>query len=136
MKVELTVKKEFEVKYLNVSVGVRYWEDATVNGVDDVDCKIPCVNGDRWEPIIEVDSGKIANWTQGVTAEIHYKICDDGTYTLIDGHGLKIISKDGYVPDIMCPDGNGYGDYIIMKVDENGVIENWNADFSDFQEEE
>jgi hypothetical protein len=47
-----------------------------------------------------------------------------------------VYSKDGYVPEIMCPEGNGYGDYIIMKVNENGYIANWDADLSDFEEED
>lgn len=37
----------------------------------------------------------------------------------------------------MSPKENGYGDYIIMDVDENGVIEYWNKiDIVDFFEEE
>jgi len=28
----------------------------------------------------------------------------------------------------------GYGDYIIMDVDENGKIQNWKAKISDFEE--
>jgi hypothetical protein len=28
----------------------------------------------------------------------------------------------------MCPEGNGYGDYVIMKVDAEGRIANWRPD--------
>ncbi len=35
---------------------------------------------------------------------------------------------NGYVPSIMCPEGNGYGDYVIMKVDAEGRIANWRPD--------
>ena len=34
---------------------------------------------------------------------------------------------------MMCPEGGGYGDYIIMKIDENGVIRNWNVNIEDFE---
>ncbi|WP_255495104.1 hypothetical protein [Dysgonomonas sp. 521] len=29
------------------------------------------------------------------------------------------------MPEIMCPGGEWDGDYIIMDIDENGIIENW-----------
>ncbi len=45
------------------------------------------------------------------------------------------MSIDGYVPETMCPVGNGYGDYIIMNVFEDGTIENWNFNIDDFTEE-
>lgn len=39
-----------------------------------------------------------------------------------------IKSYDGYVPEVMCPKDNGYGDYIIMDIDENGFIQGWNKE--------
>ena len=81
MKIELTVKKEFEVETLLIDANVRYWEDATVNGVSDDDGDlIPCREGDSWRPIINIDSGLITNWEKGKDASIHYKVCDDGEY--------------------------------------------------------
>jgi len=137
MKIELTVKKEFEIEFLQVSAGVRYWEDATVNDTEDENgLLIPCRDGDRWKPIIEIETGKIVNWEQGTKADIHYKVCDDGLYTLIDEKGNEVKSIDGYVPSLMSPKENGYGDYIIMDVDENGIIQNWVSDLSDFDNED
>ena len=40
---------------------------------------------------------------------------------------------DGYVPSMMCPEGDGYGDYVIMKVAEDGTIANWRVDLSEFE---
>jgi len=37
---------------------------------------------------------------------------------------------------MMCPTENGYGDYVIMNILEDGTIENFTANFEDFQEEE
>ena len=36
----------------------------------------------------------------------------------------------------MCINDNGYGDYIIMTVDENGVIEDWKPNFRDLIDED
>jgi len=133
MKVNVKVKKEVEVKYLQVAAEVRYWEDAMVNGVEDTEDgdNIPCKVGDLWKPLIDIDNGVILNWTKGVTADIHYKVCDCGIYTLLDENSEFVAEKDGYVPDIMSPKEQGYGDYIIMDIDEDGNIAKWKADISD-----
>lgn len=138
MKVELTVKREFEVETLLIDANVRYWEDATVNGVSDEDGDlIPCREGDSWQPIINIDSGLITNWEKGKSASIHYKVCDDGEYWLQDINGNKIAKAKGYyVPDFLAIDDSGLGDYIIMKVDSEGFINNWKFDIDPFEEEE
>lgn len=140
MKIELTVKKEFEVKTLLVEAGVRYWEDATVNGVEDEKGDlIPCrFNGsDLWKPIIDIETGIITNWKQGTTADIHYKVCDAGEYWLQDEDGNKIVKAKGYyVPSFLAPQGSGFGDYIILKVDENGKIAHWRFDSEPFTNED
>ena len=137
MKIELTVKKEFEVEFLQVSAGVRYWDDGTINGECRADgFDTPCKDGDRWKPIIKIETGEIVNWDKGNKAEMHYKVCDDGLYTLIDDKGEMVKAIDGYVPSLMCPKENGYGDYIIMDIDEDGMIQDWKCDLSDFQNED
>ena len=47
---------------------------------------------------------------------------------LFNDAGEEVRRHDGYVPDVMCPTGGGYGDYIIMHVNGDGVIEKWNQD--------
>lgn len=135
MRLELKVTKEFDVKFLGVSAGVRYWEDATVNGVEDEEGELmPFINGEYWEPIIDVEKGIILDWPKGMTADIHYKVCDDGRYTLLDEKHDLIASVDGYVIDMLCPEGGGYGDYIIMHVDGDGNIKDFEANFDDFKD--
>jgi hypothetical protein len=137
MKIELSVKKVFDIKTLHVNAGVRYWEDATVNGVEDaLGDLIPCREGDRWKPIIDIENGKIINWSQGVKSEIHYKICDDGIYSIHNEEGESILTVDGYVISSLSPNGNGYGDYIKMTIDENGKIDKWKFIVDDFTESE
>ena len=133
----LTTVARFEVKYLQVEANVRYWEDSSINGVEDtMGDLIPCREGETWKPLIDVDEGRIANWTTGTIAVIHYKVCDDGIYKLLDDSKEVIKEIDGYVPDLMCPQENGFVDYIIMNVDENGIISKWDPTFDDFIEEE
>ena len=129
MKVQAQITCDFDVAAIKVSAQVRYWEDAKVGDAQDEDgTKIPLRNGDYWEPIIDLDTGRIRNWPEGVEADVHYKVCDAGLYTLIDADGRTLATRDGYVPDILSPAGSGYGDYIIMEIGGDGVIADWRAD--------
>ena len=133
----VTKKEEIAVKTLLADMGVRYWEDAKVDGVEDTHGDlIPCKEGDRWKISIDLETGQITNWKKGVTAAIHYKVCDDGLYKLLDADGDTIASRDYYVPSMLCPKENGFGDYVIMTVDETGKIEGFEADLSYFEDEE
>ena len=80
----------------------------------------------RWCPIINIDDGRIDNWEIGKTADIHYKVCDDFMCDVLDKDGNVVCEYDDYVPEIMCPKDEGYGDYIIMHIDANGHIDGWN----------
>lgn len=136
MKATVKIEKEVEIKTLEVSARVRYWEDTTVNDAEDTDGNlIPCRNGDNWEPVIDIDNGRILHWEQGKKASVHYKVCDAGVYTLKDAEGNTVFTKEGYVPSIMCPGADGWGDYIIMEIDENGMISDWVPYIDDFQPE-
>lgn len=119
---------EFSAKTLIVEAEVRYWEDAAINGVQDSDGSlIPLRRGDFWCPVIDLDTGAIRGWPDGTSARIHYKVCDAGEYWLGDEQGRKRWKwKDHYVPDrFLCVGDEGYGDYIILKVQANGRIEGW-----------
>lgn len=124
--------------YLKVEARVRYWEDAEVNGAEDTDGDlIPLRKGDTWCPLIDIREGRIIDWPKETTAKIHYKVCDEGEYWLLNWD-LQTVAKWGgfYVPDdLLCPNGNGYGDYIILNVDGEGQIEGWLADEFDFEPE-
>lgn len=112
---------------INVRARVRYFEDGTVNGEEDDNesPKMPCVNFDYWMPRINIITGQIINWEKGVTANIHYKVCDECSITIVAGENV-LYDEEDYVPDFLCPDEEGYGDYIIMSIDADGYINNWN----------
>lgn len=114
--------------YLVVEAGVRYWEDATVNGVEDVGgCLIPLRRGDLWCPTIELATGRVMDWPLGTVAKIHYKVCDEGQYWLTSSkHRAKY--RGDYVPDVLGVDGASYGDYVIMTVGADGIIKGWRGD--------
>ena len=114
-------------KYIEVVAGVRYWEDAIVNGVVDTDgTLIPFRRGQVWNPLIDLETGRIVDWPSGTNAEIHYKVCDDGEYWLLDSDMESLAYHEGYVPDeYLCHGESGYGDYIIMNIDSDGYIQNY-----------
>lgn len=138
MKTTIKVYKEVEITTLAVQAHVRYWDDAEINGESHESGEtVPCKKGDLWCPFIDVDSGMILEWPKGTTAKIHFKVCDEGTYHLHDESGSIVLSiEEDHVPSILCPKESGYGDYIIMDIDENGKIQNWKADISSFIPEE
>lgn len=139
---------------VKVRAEVRYYVDSSVNGEDDISWdeqkegikpRMPCVvkregenikPEDSWDWCIEIDpqNGLILNWPNGNTAHVHYKVCDccHADYFL---NGKKICDneRDGYVPDFLCPADSGYGDYMIMDIDEEGQIADWSkTDFEDW----
>lgn len=113
--------------YIEVEAEVRYWEDASVNGQEDTEGKlIPFRFGDKWCPTIRLADGWIVNWPEGTTADVHYKVCDQGEYWLAAEEGRIAKWRGHYVPDdFLCHGDTGFGDYIIFKVAANGQIEGW-----------
>lgn len=138
MKVTLKIEKIFDVKFLAVTAGIRYAEDVEVNGTGCGELEeIPLHDGEHWQCMIDVDAGVILNWPQGTTAKFYSKVCDDGTYSILGADKLPISTIDQvYVPDCLAIDDHGYGDYIIITVDANGKIKDWEPTFEEFQHEE
>lgn len=114
--------------YIEVSAGVRYWEDATVNGQEDAEgTLIPFRDGDNWRPVIRLCDGMVMQWPQGMDANVYYKVCDAGEYWLRDEHHRRVAKWNGYyVPSaFLCHGGDGYGDYIILTIGPDGHVANW-----------
>jgi hypothetical protein len=127
------------VAFLRARCDVRYWEDATVDGERDTNgSRIPLrlgtsahndhLGGGQWDITIDLATGTIENWPHGTTANVHYKVCDQGVYDLLDAERNVVATKDGYVPGIMCPGDDGYGDYVIMSIGPDGKIKDWKVD--------
>jgi len=137
VKFKMKVEREFDIKTLQVDAGVRHWEDGSVDGDEDINGEIPCKNGDCWCPRIDIETGQVLNWHYGIYAEVHYKVCDNGSYALFDKDGISVLDlQEEYVPDCLAIDDNGYGDYIIMTINEDGFIKDWNFTLAGFGTEE
>lgn len=139
MKTKIKIEKEVDLIHLVVKAEVRYWEDSEINGESDTENgdNVPCKFGNIWTPHIEIDSGRILNWNKGTKAEIHYKVADCCGWYIVGNDGETALSaEDGYVPDTLCPKESGYGDYIIMDIDEDGFIQDWKFNIDDFMKEE
>lgn len=129
MKVTINKHTDYEAVKMEVFAAVRYWEDSEINGIEDTEDgdNIPCKNGENWCPVINIDTGVIENWEKGKAANIHYKVVDECSFGILDDKGEVIFKQENdYVPSILCPKENGYGDYIIMDISEYGVIQDWN----------
>jgi hypothetical protein len=136
VKFEIEKMQSVEVTHLLAEMGVRYWEDGVVNGEpdDEDNPQIPLRSGGVWRLRIDLATGKIDDWPDGVTASVHYKVCDDGFYSLLDQDGRVVAEKSDYVPAMLCPAGRGWGYYVIMDIGADGVICDWNPDLSFFSD--
>ncbi len=97
----------------------------------------PLVFKGMWSGLIDLKTQKLLNWKREYGAlYLQAKICDSGTYFLLDKNKKVICKIADYVPNGLIPDVDGCGDYIRLKINDDGVIENWpeKPDYSDFIE--
>lgn len=130
MEVERFIVNTIDVVYLHFIAHIRYWENIEIfkDGVKVDENKMPGRMGEFWDCTINVDEGKFLNWIPGVVADVYFKVCDEFSFEFIDNKGNYIFNRvNEYVPRFMCPEEPGYGDYIIMHIDENGFIRNWST---------
>ena len=149
MEVYISKPVKYDIKTIAVKAVVRYPEDAEfieekfdeqnrpynnyIND-DDTNPKIPFIEVEYdnygrkkfyWQPTIDIENGRILSWPEGVKAHVFYKVCDEFECTIYDISGNEVLYYEGYVPDFMAIEDEGYGDYIDMIVDENGYIKDW-----------
>ncbi len=116
MKTTKLIKTEINITHVRVIVPVRYDEE-------DIPNDFPFRNDDTWEVLINVDTGLIEGWPEGRKERVQMKVCDGGTYILLDdGEEVERIECN-YVPNRLIP--GEYGDYIDLRIDESGKITNW-----------
>jgi len=130
MIIEIKVPKNVNVKYLKIDAKINHPEDAKVNGVCDDNCEIPFSKNFHWRPTIDLENGVIVDWPKGTTAEVYYKVVDEGVYTLLDNNKNDIIVVESYVPDFI----GKYGDYISLNIDGEGRIKDFECNESDIIE--
>lgn len=117
MKAIVLVKTEVDARFVSVQVAVRY-------GDEDIPNDFPLRDGDMWRGIIDIDAGMILDWPKGEAGRLQMKVCDQGTYELLDaGRNSIAIIEDDYVPNDLLP--GEYGDYVDLRIDRDGKITNW-----------
>lgn len=114
MKVQ--VKSEVEAVFIRCECAVRYDEE-------DIPNDFPFRKGEMWDVTVDLATGKILDWPQGKTGSCHMKVCDEGTYSLLDASKRVIATREqDYVPG--CIPGS-YGDYIEFDIGADGTVANW-----------
>jgi hypothetical protein len=115
---EFTVQRpcKINVTHVRIDVPVNY-------GTEDIPADFPHRDGDSWKVEVEIDTGQINNWPICEPCKIEMKVVDEGIYTLLGSDGAICEIIDDYVPHCLIP--GEYGDYIVLEIDENGVITNW-----------
>ena len=116
---KFTVKRpvEIDIKFVKIEASVRYEEE-------DIPNDFPFRTGDMWNVLVDIETGIIVDWPQGRTADVHMKVCDKGSYYLLDAEKNVVASiEQDYVPNGIIP--GSYGDYIEMTILEDGRINEW-----------
>ena len=135
MKVEITKKIEVNAKWLQIICPFNYANDIEINGnqFEDDDSEIiglPLFEKGVWNVIIDIDNGTIQDWEIGKSVSIYSKLRDEGSYFVLDNDYNEIASiKQNYVPNFL----GKYGDYLELTINENGKVENFEFDFTDFE---
>ena len=82
-----------------------------------------------WCPVIDVNEGKILDWTPGFCLDTQFKVCDQGVYVYSNqDESQQIVSYDCdeyYVPGWLDEVGDGYGDYLQITINGDGTIKDW-----------
>ena len=117
MKLKVKIEQEVEISTVHIEVAVRYEEE-------DIPNDFPLRKDDLWIADVDIDTGRIKDWPIGKSGRLSMKVCDEGTYTLLDKTGKIIATRaQDYVPNDLIP--GEYGDYIDLKIDAQGFITNW-----------
>lgn len=136
MKATVKVEKEVEIKTVLINIAPRHIGDSAY---DDMPTDFPLLNEQKnaWIARVDIDAGVIEGWPQGDARTMHVKVCDAGTYKLLDADGNEIAAiENDYVPHGVVP--GSFGDYVELTIDESGKITNWpkSPDVSEFFDED
>lgn len=133
MKIKIPCTKEVEVVAIEFEVPIN----------DDLEPAFPTKvellhrRGERyWRDIIDLSTSQLRKWPKNTPYDFYDKICDSGTYRLLDAENNFLKEIQDYVPNEVIP--GEYGDYMDLQIDENGIIKNWpkedKINFKDFFE--
>lgn len=140
-------KLNAEAKYLQISLPydkedhLITFDDGMMTELEcDDDFAPPMLNPETLslEYVIDLKNRKVLDWNyEEGYLRMWAKVCDGGTYTLLDKDKNPICQINGYVPNKLIPPfEKGWGDYIELAIEADGTIREWptTPDFSDFVE--
>lgn len=121
------MKRDEGLDLIRIEPEPRYPEDGEINGEqDDNDTpRMPFMVADEkaqegwvWKLEVNIKTGEVIGWPKEVKADVHYKVCDCCR--------IKYAGKEyyEYVPNFLAINDRGYGDYIILTI-EDGKIVDW-----------
>ena len=125
MKFTKIEEVEYNVKYIgfNVPADINDFEFPDGESIDNFIQYNESEN--TLECLIDIESGYVIEYNQNISINIFDKCVDEGTYVLYDENMNIIDEYEGYVPNILEVNENGYGDYLNFTINEDGSILNW-----------
>ena len=153
MELEITRKTTEHPTVLQCWIRARYWEDSSFNGEEDTEdaqflrTHFPesfFLNHDKEgdEPVkedmkhynqdylyleIDLENGPVRNWPKSISADFGYKSCDMNYFRLLD-ENRNVLAHTKWSDYVIGPSFmNEWGDYFVLKVDEDGNILGWNS---------
>lgn len=96
--------------------------------VEDLNFRIPLYDEEnkQFDFTISLDDAKIYGWNYDVNFRLRAKVCDSGTYILLDEEKKPLLQIDGYVPDgVIPPLEYNWGDYVDFYISPRGKVLNW-----------
>ena len=125
MKFTKNVPTEFSVKFLGFDVPANssdffFFFSEGINRFNQYSKK-----DDNLYCLIDIELGKVVDFKANAEIDIFDKCVDEGTYILYDEDMNPITEYEGYVPNILEVNENGYGDYLNFTINTDGTIKNW-----------
>ena len=148
MNTELTSKLEREARFLHIAIPydkgdeLITFDDGLMTELEcDEEFVPPMLNAEDQllEFLIDLKERKVVGWNyEEGYLHLWAKVCDAGTYTLMDAEKKPLCQICGYVPNKLIPPlEKGFGDYIELAIEADGTVNGWptTPDFSEFIEE-
>lgn len=148
MNAHFKIEIEKIIRFLHISIpydkddkyGLISFDNGWMTELEcDKDFVPPMLNVEtqRLEVMVDLKERKVVNWDYDDYIRMWAKVCDSGTYTLLDANMKPLWQINGYVPNAMIPPyENGFGDYLELAIEHDGSLPHWQSipDFSDFME--
>ena len=121
-------------KYLKIKIPV-YLEDFNFEK-EYTDNNLPCgTKNGEWQVTIDIDNHNISEWKKEYgKLRIFSKVVDEGAYSLLDENKKEFYRIEGYVPNHILPEKDGFGDYLTIDLNSRNTADFYvNSDYAKLQ---